>query len=515
VSELTKSPADAAPPDAASPSVSNATSPPRPLARPLFGDRWPGPGRSAPAEVVGAAAAVGVVAAAALPGGPTGAGWLYAAAVAVVMTVTVLRNAWRTVPAGARLVLAADVGWAVAAVALTAVGAVRAAEWLAALCLLAAVAAAALAVSGRSFHSLVKSLCVPAVSTLRAVPWLARGLRRDGRPSLLRAVAVGLASAAVLLVFVPLLASADAAFSHLVDGFIPTADGDSVARWVVLFGLGAAASAGGFFLLLEPPEPVGPAWRPTRLRCVDWAVPTGLLVAVFALFVGVQFVALFGSDDHVLRTVGLTYAEYARSGFWQLLAVTALALGVLAFDSRWAPVRTPAERAVKRGLLAALALLTLVVVASALYRMWLYQQAYGFTVLRLLVLTCELWLGAGFLIALVAVLRLRPAGLSRSMVAAGMLALIGLAVLDPERFIAEQNVARWAETGRLDTYYLGTLSADAVPALDALPEPVRSCTLADIVTRLDAPDDWRSTNLSRARARAALTGPLPACGGRS
>ena len=132
-------------------------------------------------------------------------------------------------------------------------------------------------------------------------------------------------------------------------------------------------------------------------------------MAVFAVFVGVQFAVLFGSAEHVLQTAGLTYAEHARSGFWQLLAVTALGLGVLAFDSRWAPHRTPQERAVKRGLLAALAVLTMVVVASAIHRMWLYQQAYGFTVLRLLVLTCELWLGAGFLIALVAVLRLRPA----------------------------------------------------------------------------------------------------------
>ena len=238
-------------------------------------------------------------------------------------------------------------------------------------------------------------------------------------------------------------------------------------RWIFLFAFGTAAAAGAFFLLVAPPpEPYGADPRPTRLRLLDWALPTGVLVAVLALFVGVQFVVLFGSDDYVLRTTGLTYAEYARSGFWQLLAVTALALGVLALGSRWAPARTPAERVAKRGLLAALALLTLVVVASAINRMWLYQQAYGFTVLRLLVLTCELWLGAGFLLALVAVLRLRPGGLSRPMVAVGMLALLGLAVLDAERFIAAHNVARWSETGKLDTSYLGHLSADAVPALD-------------------------------------------------
>jgi hypothetical protein len=319
---------------------------------------------------------------------------------------------------------------------------------------------------------------------------------------------------AVLVVFVPLLASADAAFADVVAALTPEIDAWAMPRWFVLFGLGALATAGACFLLLAPPEPDGAAHRPTRLRCLDWALPTGLLVAVFALFVGVQFVVLFGSDDHVLLTDGLTYAEYARSGFWQLLAVTVLALGVLAFDSRWAPATTAVERAVKRGLLAALAVLTLVVVASAISRMWLYQQAYGFTVLRLLVLTCELWLGAGFLLALVAVLRLRPAGLGRPMVAAGMLALLGLAVLDPERFVTEHNVARWSDTGRLDTSYLGGLSADAVPPLLGLPEPLRSCTLHRIAAGLHEADDWRGTNLSRTSARAALAGADLACGDR-
>jgi hypothetical protein len=462
--------------------------------------------------VLGAAAAVGAATAATVPVGPTGVGWLYTATAAAAVTIMVRWSANRRERFGpARPLLPADVGWTVAALALSAVGTVRAAEWLAALCLLAAAAAAALAVAGRSFPSLLTSVAVPAVAALRAVPWVELGLRTRCRRLSVRTAAVALASVAVLVVFVPLLASADAAFADVVAALTPGIDAWAAPRWFVLFGLGALATAGACFLLLAPPEPDGAAYRPTRLRCLDWALPTGLLVAVFALFVGVQFVVLFGSDDHVLLTDGLTYAEYARSGFWQLLVVTALALGVLAFDSRWAPATTAVERAVKRGLLSALAVLTLVVVASAISRMWLYQQAYGFTVLRLLVLTCELWLGVGFLLALVAVLRLRPAGLSRPMVAVGMLALLGLAVLDPERFVAEHNVARWIDTGRLDTSYLSTLSADAVPALVALPEPLRSCTLVDVAAGLAEPDDWRSSNRSRAAARDVLRGTVPAC----
>ena len=415
-----------------------------PTPRPLFGDRWPGPAAPIHGDLLGCLVAVGIVVATAVPEGVTGVGWLFTASVATAMTIMVAWGRRARTP-----LTPTDVGWTLLAVALTAVGTVRAADWLAALCLMAAAAAAALAVARRSFRSLAMSLLSPAIAALRAIPWVARGLRTGPRKALRAGVAV-LSSGLVLLVFVPLLASADAAFSQVVEAVMPSIAVDSVVRWCFLFAFGTATAAGGCFLLLAPPpEPYGQGPRPTRLRLLDWALPTGVLVAVLALFVGVQFVVLFGSDDYVLRTTGLTYAEYARSGFWQLLAVTALALGVLALGSRWAPARTKAERAAKRGLLAALALLTLVVVASAINRMWLYQQAYGFTVLRLLVLTCELWLGAGFLLALVAVLRLRPAGLSRPMVAAGMLALLGLAVLDPERFVAEHNVAREAARAEL------------------------------------------------------------------
>lgn len=509
-----------------------APTPAPPAAPPPLFRGWPAPAGAAPDVLLGAAAAVGVATAVALPDGPTGAGWLHAATIAVAMTLVVRWRLDRGAPAGGsgaasdvgaddvapapprlRPLRTADVAWTLAAVALTTVGAVRAAEWLAALCLLAAAASAALAVSGPARRSVPASLGLPVVATFRAVPWAGRGLRpsSSGRSSAGRGVAVGLAAVAVLLVFVPLLASADAAFAALVDAVTPAVDAGSTIRWAVLFGLGAAAAAGVGFLLIAPPEPRDPARRPTRLRCLDWALPTGLLVAVFALFVGVQLVTLFGSHEYVLRTTGVTYAEYARSGFWQLLAVTALALGVLAFDSRWAPDRTATERATKRGLLAALALLMLVVVASAWHRMWLYQQAYGFTVLRLLVLTVELWLGACFVLALVAVLRLRPAGLSRPMVALGVVALLGLAVLDPERFVAEQDVARFAATGELDTWYLSRLSADAVPALLALPEPERSCALVDVAAGLADPDGWRGANLSRQAARRDLAGVLPTC----
>jgi hypothetical protein len=327
------------------------------------------------------------------------------------------------------------------------------------------------------------------------VPWVVRGVPRG--TGTVRLGASLLAGAGLLLVFGPLLTAADPAFAGAVQAVLPVLDEDATGRGVVLAVIGAAALLGASYLLVAPPEAApAPLRRPSRLRPLEWALPLGVLAALFAAFVVVQVVTLLGGDAHIRATTGVTYAEYARSGFWQLLVVTVLALGVILLGQRLAPDGRYAPLAVLAGL-------TLVIVATALGRMWLYQQAYGFTVLRLLVLVVELWLGAGFVLVLVGVVRGVPA--VRGTAVTGAVVLLALALADPERIVAEQNVARFVETGRIDPVYLSHLSTDAVPALLALPDPRQWCALVP-----DGADDWRSLNASRA-AVAGLTAPGGPC----
>ena len=84
-------------------------------------------------------------------------------------------------------------------------------------------------------------------------------------------------------------------------------------------------------------------------------------------------------------------------------------------------------------------------------------------------------------------------------------ALVAFSAADPDARIADRNVSRWHETGRIDLEYLGTLSADAVPALERLPESLAGPALAPIEERLGAGDPWTSANLSRTRARRLLS----------
>jgi hypothetical protein len=482
--------------------------------------RWPGPSRPADAVALGATGMAGLVAAASVPLDRPGVGWVIAAlAGAAALTALSLRG-WAqptAVGRGPAIPPVAEAGairplWTVATVMLLGVGTVRAAGWLFVLCALTAAVTASLAVTtGRSLPALVLTSVAVPVAALRGLPWVARGAalaarRRRGGPSARIGATIGV-SLLLLLVFGGLFASADAAFAELASRVTPELNTSSVARWLYVFAFATLGLLGGAYLLAAPPRLTG-LERParTRLRRLEWTVPLAVLNGIFLAFVAVQLTVLFGGAGHVLRTAGLTYAEYARRGFWQLLVVTALALGVLALAARWAPRDTPRDRLLIRVLLGSLAALCLVIVASALFRMHTYEEAYGFTRLRVLVSACELWLGSVLVMVLAAGVRLRASWLPQAAIGSGVAALIGLAILNPDQFIADRNVARYHDTGRIDVAYLSGLSADAVPALDRLPATLRSCALGDVARDLKKEHDWRGWNIGADRARHALGG---------
>ena len=484
---------------------------------PLWARRWPGPARpAAPATVVAVlgAAALGTLV---LPLDRPGQGWLVAGVAALVALIIAARP---VAPNGGPPPLVTEGaagdglrwGWATATIALLAVGTIRAAEWLFALCVLAALLTATIAAGrGKSVRALVYGATITPFAAARGLRWLAHGaaaMRRAGADGPKSRIAATTAIAAgLLVVFGALFASADAAFRELLGAVLPDLGAETVTRWVFLLPLMVAVISAAAYLWGAPPRTTDldePRYRPVRRA--EWLVPLTALVLLFGAFVAVQATVLFGGARHVLTTAGLTYAEYARAGFWQLLVVTGLTLLVLAGAVRWAPRAGARDRTLVRVLLGLLAGLTLLIVASALYRMNTYADAYGLTRLRVLVFACELWLGAVFVLVLIAGIRLRAPWLPRAVVAAGVVALLGLAALDPDRMVAEHNLDR----GTVDAAYLADLSADAVPALVGQP-----CLVARVAAHLrEHPDEWYELNLARSRARDLLKDvPQTACPG--
>ncbi|MGW4498090.1 DUF4153 domain-containing protein [Micromonospora sp. NPDC004336] len=486
--------------------------PPRPS---FLATRWPGPtaarGRSAPLAVL--AGALGL--AAFVPLSRTGIGWFLGWLTLTVAVVLAVRRAGADLPRVERRVRA---GWAVAALALLAVLAFRNAWWLVTFCVLGALCCATLAVvGGRLVRSILFSLVAAPFAALRGLPWVGGHLHAPANPGLVRRV-VGSAAATVaaLIVFGALLSSADGAFSVVLDGVIPEVNAGTVFRWIFLGAVGGLSAVAAVYTLAAPPD-LSTVDRPGRRRLglVEWAPVITALTLLFGGFVAVQFTVLFGGERHVLRTAGLSYAEYARSGFWQLVVVTMLTLAVLAGVARWARRERPVERHLLRILLGLLSALSFVIVVSALSRMYTYQKAYSFTGERLFVMAFELLLGTVFLMILGAGIRWRGAWIPRLTVALAVTMLLGLAVLNPEDYAARRNIARYEQTGKIDAWYLRALSADATPALTGLPDPVRRCVLSWIADDLDEPDPWHAWNLGRVRAREALDRAGPgAVGGR-
>jgi hypothetical protein len=156
---------------------------------------------------------------------------------------------------------------------------------------------------------------------------------------------------------------------------------------------------------------------------------------------------------------------------------------------------------VLRVLVGTLCVLTLVVVASALHRMDLYQQAYGFTVLRVLVDAFELWLGLLVVLVLVAGVRLSGWWLPRAALVSGALLLLLGGLANPEAWVADRNIARYEATGKLDVRYLESLGPDAAPTILAgLPPELLGCFSAAGASGTSVLE-W---NLGRARADEAL-----------
>ncbi|MGW1885433.1 DUF4153 domain-containing protein [Streptomyces sp. NPDC001970] len=396
--------------------------------------------------------------------------------------------------------------WALATLGLFAVPALRDAGWPTFLAVVSALAVGSLALhGGRSWPGVVFGSVGLFDSIGSGAAWGWRGLREraDGSRGrwgpVVRTIAV---AAALLVVFGALFAGADAAFADLLGELIPDVSFVDGPWRFFLFVVGLVGALAAARTAAAPLRWDRLTLHPGKARGrFEWALPLVVLNLLFAAFNTVQLAVLFGGYDKVLSETGLTYAEYARQGFWQLLWATLLTLVVIGLALRWAPRDGARDRVLVRSVLGTLCVLTLVVVASALRRMDLYVDAYGLTRLRVSVAAMELWLGLVIVLIIAAGL-FGGRWLPRAVAGSAAAAVLAFGLASPDALIAERNVQRYEATKKIDVDYLRDLSADAVPALDRLPEPVRSCTLQSIQTRSREDEPWYATSWGEEQARS-------------
>src|SRR5207247_1533398 len=149
-------------------------------------------------------------------------------------------------------------------------------------------------------------------------------------------------------------------------GSIADVDFGVIASHVVLIGLGATLAAGYFWgaVIRRGPLPVLPGGQDLSLGIVPTGTALGVLDLLFLVFVVIQLRYFFGGAELIERTIGLTYAEYARRGFFELVTASALVLPILV-GGDWALRHEPREHQRTFRFLAGLLLVLLAVVMAS------------------------------------------------------------------------------------------------------------------------------------------------------
>ncbi len=333
---------------------------------------------------------------------------------------------------------------------------------------------------------------------------LLKHLKKDGKGAVGRVLLTGAVTLALLAVVLALLASADMVFGSFFTGIAARLRALSwesalwrVIRTIVL----ALLFASGLCFLREPAPEVREKTAPGPRRAIPFLVPAAALDIVYIIFCVIQVRYLFGGAAAAAMAGG--WAAYARTGFFQLVAVACinLVLCLLGSDKQRFAAKGGLPLRLADGLML---LLTAVILASALRRMQLYIGAYGLSVLRLMTLWGMLVIAAGLLAA--GWKLLRPDFRFWRVFfgfALGTWCLFCLA--NPAGRVADYNVDAYLD-GRLhevDITYLQELSADAAPALmrlrdgsDGYDDEIRRALTALERDAEESREHWSSRKLS-------------------
>jgi hypothetical protein len=238
---------------------------------------------------------------------------------------------------------------------------------------------------------------------------------------------------------------------------------------------------------------------------VEVGTALAVLDLLFLAFVLVQLRYLFPGGEAVRPLTGLSHAEYARQGFFQLVAVAALSLPVLLLADWALGRRDPAALRRFRLLSAVMLALLNVMLASALWRMRLYTAEYGLTELRLYTTAFMGWLVLVFAWFAATVLRGRPRRFGAGAVSAALLVLTALNLMNPDALIARTNLLRASAAGRpVDAAYVSRLSADSVPTIRRLLPALRPGDRCAVVRAME--ERWSPELERRGRWNISFAG---------
>lgn len=209
------------------------------------------------------------------------------------------------------------------------------------------------------------------------------------------------------------------------------------------------------------------------LGTVEIGVIFGLINLLFLSFVIFQVPYLFGGMELVQNTPDFKLADYARRGFGELVAVSAIVLPMLLVSHWLIRKETRAAENLFRVLAGVQIALLFVIMASAVQRLVLLtgNLGYGLTTVRLYPLIFMTWLAIVFVLFAATVLRGFRQHFAWAALWSAFLVLGATHVLNPDELIVRHNIALMREGREFDANYNGRLSDDAIPELiEAFPD---------------------------------------------
>ena len=200
---------------------------------------------------------------------------------------------------------------------------------------------------------------------------------------------------------------------------------------------------------------------------IESSVVLVLIELLFLSFIIIQFYYLFGGKDYVWGIEEyITYSEYAKKGFYELICVSIISFLLIFVIDALGKRETSKEKKIFKILGAVLILEMSVIIYSAFTRMSVYVDGYGLTFSRFLVFVFLLWIFFVFLNFLYKMLlEKRKEFLFLSVFCLSVVFWTGINITNPDAFIARKNIERLAQEKELDPFYLSRLSADAIPEI--------------------------------------------------
>ncbi len=334
----------------------------------------------------------------------------------------------------------------------------------------------------------------------------------DDKLIIWKKISIGiLISLPVLLIVLNLLISADTQFERLVGGipdWFREIDAEGVIRLLIVLFCTAAFFGfiqGLFQKQIKVFNQQAGLHQEFKLDAIIMITVLILINIVYFLFTVVQFKYFFSGT----LQGNLTYAEYARKGFFELLFVSLINLSITVIVLTFVK---DAANFLKRFLQILLTILVLssgVLLCSAFIRLSMYEEAYGFTFTRVLVHSFMLFLVLIFTYTLVKIW-VEKLSLFHFYFIASLIYYTSITIIDLDKIVVKENINRYEATGKIDVNYLNHLSYTGVLGLIELVEKNRDIDGLEAILKerklqaLNEDQPWQSYNLKREQAFTAL-----------